>query len=122
MQIDYLGTGPYADYTQPGDMIRIGDLEIDCGAIQADSQIIVDICDDGAGGLAIGTGDGKAYVASIIVPARQYMEQEATDDAGNPVLDDDGNPVIERVALPFDINQVSLKLWTKTEQKQEEEV
>jgi len=90
--------------------------------MQDDSQAIVDICDDGAGGLVIGTDNGKAYVASIIVPARQYMEQEATDDAGNPVLDDDGNPVIERVALPFDINQVSLKLWPKTEQKQEEEV
>ncbi len=71
------------------------DLTINLKKRQADWDVHIDVCSDADNCLVIGTAAGRAFVAEIDIPARQYTETE------------DG----ESVAQPLDMDAVALSLW-----------
>jgi hypothetical protein len=122
MKLNYFGPGPYLEFFKNGTVLSRGDDVLDCAARQGDSQAIIDVCMNPAGGLKFGAdGDAEAYVANVIIPARQYKTQTVVDGAGSPVLNEDGSEQLEQVVLPLDMGQVVGNLWTIPEQKNENE-
>ena len=76
------------------------DLAIRCDTRQRDWPVHVDVCADDDGNLVIGVGTGRYYVAQIDIPATEYSETEA--EGGES----------ERTALPLDMSEVILTLWS----------
>jgi hypothetical protein len=74
--------------------ITFGDdeLTINLSKYERDEEVCIDICVDENGMLTIGQM-AKYYVAQVILPARQYSDEEHT----NPVT--------------FNINNATLILW-----------
>ena len=87
------------------------DLTVNLANRERDDKVHLDFCLDYMGGIVMGTGQGKVYVAEVDIPPRRYEEV----DVDNPDYDpDDPNsqPTIkQRVALPFDIDLCTLTLW-----------
>lgn len=122
MKLNYFGPGPYLEFFENGTVLSHGDDVLDCAAKQEDSQVTIDVCLNPAGELRFGAdGDAEAYVANVIIPARQYREQVLRDENGNAVLDSEDKEQIECVALPLDMGQVIGNLWTTPKQKNENE-
>lgn len=112
MKFNYFGPGPYLEFFRNGTVLSHDEHIIDCAALQGDSQVTVDVCMDPAGNLTLGAGGiSSAYVAQVIIPAKQYQEQVVRDKDGNPVPGEDGSEQIERVAIPLDMDQVIANLW-----------
>ena len=114
MQIEILDNGkPVIGYTENGTVVTIGGeggIAVDCAALQADAAVTVDICRDAAGNLVQGVSEGKAYVASLVIPPQEKSEQVQMEN-GEPVLDDSGSPVYEVVTAPVAMSKVRLVLW-----------
>jgi hypothetical protein len=122
MKLNYFGPGPYLEFFENGTVLSHGEDLFDCAAKQEDSQVSIDVCMNAAGELKFSAdGDAEAYVANVIIPARQYKSQGSVDGDGNPVLNQDGSQQVEQVALPLDMGQVVGNLWTIPEQKNESE-
>lgn len=68
---------------------------------QKDWPIHKDICMDADGNLTMGVGDGLFYVAEVDIPAREYQAQETAE----------GEEEAAPVALPLDMDKVTLTLW-----------
>jgi hypothetical protein len=75
------------------------DLTINLASREQDWPVHIDICFDEDRALVIGAAAGRAYVAEIDIPARQYTEEEI-----------DGE--IQRTPVPLDMDTVSLSLWS----------
>ena len=78
------------------------DLTINLAKRQEDYDVHIDICFDKDKNLVIGTAAGRAYVAEIDIPAREYIEHEpaAEDKEAEPPT-----------PVPLDMNNVTLSLW-----------
>ena len=94
MQIEYMQAGPYANVELDGSVLHVAGISIDISARQADSQVIIDITQQGAA-IVEGLGRQGSYVASILIPPKEYEDL----DTG------------ERRPLPLDTNRIGLKLW-----------
>ncbi len=114
MQKIYIGNGEYLEPTVDGTKVTLGSIQIDCAARQDRATVIVDICADGQGNLVEGAGAGRAYVASVIIPAQIVTETPQIEN-GEPILDDQGNQVYAQVAAPLDLAAVIVTLWPYTE-------
>ena len=112
MIVKKLGSGPWADYQINGAAVTIESLEIDCQAIQSEHPVVVDVCDDGAGNMVIGSEAGRRYVANLIVPPQNFHKEPTGE------TDIDGNPLYQRVAEPLDANKIKLNLWPRAEKKE----
>ena len=55
------------------------------------------------------TAAGRAYVAEIDIPKREYIEKEAEESVATDEGGMNGGPTME--AVPFDIDRVTLTLW-----------
>ena len=75
------------------------DLTINLASREQDWPVHIDICFDEDRALVIGAAAGRAYVAEIDIPARQYTEEEI-----------DGE--IQRTPVPLDMDTVTLSLWS----------
>ena len=75
------------------------DLTINLASREQDWPVHIDICFDEDRALVIGAAAGRAYVAEIDIPARQYTEEEI-----------DGE--IQRTPVPLDMDTVSLSHWS----------
>lgn len=75
------------------------DLTINLASREQDGPVHIDICFDEDRALVIGAAAGRAYVAEIDIPARQYTEEEI-----------DGE--IQRTPVPLDMDTVTLSLWS----------
>lgn len=84
----------YADFSIDGVVVSVGTATIDCGAMQDDSERIIDICAVDMGELVVGAENGKTYVLSCIIPPKQY---EIVDEQPAP--------------LPLDPDTIVIKLW-----------
>ena len=73
------------------------DLTINLAKRQKDDPEHIDVCFDRDGELVIGTAAGRAYVAEIDIPAREYTTPEGEDEQPEPV--------------PLDMDTVTLSLW-----------
>ena len=77
------------------------DLTINLKKRQEDWPVHIDVCFDADGCLVIGCAAGRAYVAELDIPAREYEE-------GEPDGEGDAVPV---VPVPLDMDKVTLSLW-----------
>lgn len=90
--------GPKIDYEVTGQKICFDDdLTINLKKREEDWPVHIDICFDRDKELVIGTAAGRAYVAEIDIPARQYEQGEGEEA-----------PV---VPVPLDMDKVTLSLW-----------
>ena len=74
------------------------DLTINLAKREEDWPVHIDVCYDEDRELVIGTAAGRAYVAQIDIPARQYTPGETEEDPPVPV--------------PLDLDNVTLSLWS----------
>lgn len=105
-------SGLHVEYNLNGTVITSGDMVVDLADRQGDSQVIVDVSVNVSSGesggiarLVEGIGGNRGYVASIVLPPRQY---ELVDSG---TFDSQGNPVFTRTALPMDTGKIAFKLW-----------
>lgn len=75
------------------------DLTINLASREQDWPVHIDICYDEDRALVIGAAAGRAYVAEIDIPARQYTEEEVDGET-------------QRVPVPLDMDTVTLTLWS----------
>ena len=79
------------------------DLTINLIKREEDWAVHIDICFDRDGDLVIGTAAGRAYVAEIDIPPREYIE------VPDPDAEEEGATKLEPV--PLDLDKVTLSLW-----------
>ena len=94
--------GPKIDYEVTGTKICFDDdLTINLKKREEDWAVHIDICFDADGNLVVGTAAGRAYVAEIDIPAREYIypEPEEGEDPEPPT------------PVPLDMDKVMLSLW-----------
>jgi len=77
------------------------DLSINLTKREQDWPVHIDICYDSDKELVIGTSAGRAYVAEIDIPARQYTYPET----------EEGEEPQPPVPVPLDMDTVTLSLW-----------
>ena len=75
------------------------DLTLNLASREQDWPVHIDICFDEDRALVIGAAAGRAYVAELDIPARQYTEEEIDDE-------------IQRTPVPLDMDTVTLSLWS----------
>ena len=98
MKVIQKNEGPKIDYEINGAKITFDDdLTINLAKRQDDFDVHIDVCYDRDGNLVIGTAAGRAYVAEIDIPAREYTKPETEEEQPEPV--------------PLDMEKVTLSLW-----------
>ena len=94
--------GSKIDYEVMGQKICFDDdLTINLKKREEDWAVHIDVCFDADGNLVVGTAAGRAYVAEIDIPAREYIYPE-------PVEGEDSEPP---TPVPLDMDKVTLSLW-----------
>lgn len=78
------------------------DLTINLVKREEDWPVHIDVCYDSDGNLVLGTAAGRAYVAEIDIPAREYIYPEPAEEGEEP---EPPTPV------PLDLDKVTLSLW-----------
>ena len=72
----------------------------------------VDICADEDRNLVIGVGKGRYYVAQVEIPPIAYVETEIEAAEGEDAMDGENRNSVKREALPLDMSEVTLTLWS----------
>ena len=98
MIVTHLNSGRKAEFTVDGTVLTIGSLSIDLQERQGDVQRVIDICLD-ATYATVQEGVGAWYVATIIIPPREYQLVE----------NDNGETSI--VPMSLDVSKVEIRLW-----------
>lgn len=78
------------------------DLTINLVKREQDWPVHIDICFDHDGELVIGTAAGRAYVAEIDIPAREYIYPDPAEE---------GEEQDPPIPVPLDLDKVTLSLW-----------
>lgn len=96
--------GPKINYATEETKLTLNDeIMLDLSKYEREFDVHIDICHNQFGMLVMGLGE--RYVAQIDIPAREYTyEQNGTDE--------EGNPKYEKVPVPFDMDKVTLTLWS----------
>ncbi len=94
---------PTAPFSVNGAVVSVAGVDIDCAAEQQDSDVIIEVRDNGG---KVEIGGSGSYLAIIRVPARKYENRDV--GVVDPVT---GEAVMERAALPLDRNEVVVTLW-----------
>nr|MBQ4453246.1 hypothetical protein [Clostridia bacterium] len=79
------------------------DLTINLMKREQDYPVHIDVCYDEDEELVIGTAAGRAYVAQIDIPAREYIYHDPEQEGEEP---EPPTPV------PLDLDKVTLSLWS----------
>lgn len=79
------------------------DLTINLASREQDWPVHIDICYDEDHALVIGAAVGRAYVAQVDIPARQYTEEE---------VEIEGESEIQRTPIDLDMDTVTLTIWS----------
>ncbi|MBR2941854.1 MAG: hypothetical protein IKB82_00495 [Clostridia bacterium] len=110
MNIIHKNEGPKIPYEVFGNKICFDDdLTINLAKREDDWPVHIDVCHDADGELVIGAAAGRAYVAEIDIPKREYIEVPAEEPVATGDEGMGGGPTMEPV--PFDIDRVTLTLW-----------
>lgn len=96
---------PIADFAVSGATISIAGTPIDCAALQADSQVLINVAKDKAGAVKLNPKSGGTCLAIIRIPAKQYQDVEGEPDPQT------GNPTFVRTEIPLDPNAIAVELW-----------
>ena len=78
------------------------DLTINLAKREEDWPVHIDVCYDEDENLVIGTAAGRAYVAQIDIPAREYTEEPDPEDPEQTI----------RTPVPLDLDKCTLSLWS----------
>ncbi len=76
------------------------DLTINLASREQDWPVHIDVCFDQDRALVLGVAAGRAYVAQIDIPERQYEDGEEVDGE------------VQRIPVPLDMSTVTLTLWS----------
>ncbi len=99
MIVNEKNAGAKIPYVVTGTKVSFDDdLTIKLASREQDWPVHIDICYDEAHALVIGAAAGRAYVAEVDIPERQYTEEEI-----------DGE--IQRTPVPLNMETVTLSLW-----------
>ena len=111
VQVIEKNPGTKIEWRQNGTKLIFGDddLTIKCATRQRDWLVHDDVCMDENGNLVIGVGVGRYYVAQVDIPEKQYVEV--------PDPDAEEKDATKREALPLDMGEVVLTLWSIEEFK-----
>lgn len=102
MRVIHLNEGPKAPFSVSGTVLTVDGVSIDLAERQRDIQTVIDIS-RGRDLQTAAEGVGAWYVATIVIPPRQYELVEDVDESGQAV---------QRLEpLPLDLSQVELRLW-----------
>ena len=118
VQVVVKNSGTKLDWKQSGNKLIFGDddLSIRCDTRQRDWPVQVDICADEDRNLVIGVGKGRYYVAQVEIPPIAYVETEIEaaegEDAAGGTMDGENRSSVKREALPLDMSEVTLILWS----------
>ncbi|GEA17482.1 AAA family ATPase [Moorella sp. E306M] len=104
MIITHLNEGPKAEYSLNGTVLTVHGVSVDLAARQRDVQTVIDIS-LGSDFATAAEGTGAWYVATIVIPPREY------DLVDTGQVDENGNPVMTPEPKPLDMNKVELRLW-----------
>lgn len=124
MKVINANEGPKIPYDVEGNKITFDDeIMLNLEKKEADADVHIDISTDDFGGLI--TGIGRDYVAQIDIPARAYEEipVEAEESEEAPTADSEENDGgmgasgdrIERIPIPFSMDNVTLTLFALRE-------
>lgn len=102
MIISHLNNGRKVEFTLDGTTLNIGSLSIDLQERQDDVQRVIDVCLDTTY-TTVQEGVGAWYVATIIIPPREYQL----------VKNDNGETNI--VPMSLNISKVEIRLWALPE-------
>lgn len=102
MIVTHLNSGRKAEFTVDGTVLTIGNLSIDLAKRQTDVQQVIDICLDN-GYTTMKEGVGAWYVATVIIPPKEYQIVENESGETNVV------------PMPLDMRKVEIRLWTLPE-------
>ena len=78
------------------------DLTINLAKREEDWAVHIDVCYDEDENLVLGTAAGRAYVAEIDIPAREYIYPEPAEE---------GEEQEPPTPVPLDLDKVTLSLW-----------
>lgn len=100
-----LQDGEHISYTYTKKSITFDeDISINLKNRERDEKVMIDVCEDEDGNLVIGVGEhAEKYVAQVEIPARQYAEEEGTDEQGKET--------VIRKPVDFDINNCTVYLF-----------
>ena len=101
MIISKVAAGETAAFSLRSGVLKIeGQVEIPLAERQEENERVIDVCLDNDL-LRVREGLGAWYVATVVVPAREYeyVEGETDEEPG------------ELVAIPLDTKKVKLVLW-----------
>lgn len=98
MRIVHLNEGPKAAFSLQGTVLTVDGVSIDLATRQRDVQTVIDIS-RGRDLQTAAEGVGAWYIATVVIPPRQYRLVE-TEDGG-----------VSLEPLPIDLSQVELRLW-----------
>ncbi len=113
----FMNEGTYIEYTTTKKSITLGDddLTINLKNREKDEDAMIDICLDRDGYLTTGiTRTTNRYVAQILIPARQYAEEEIDNpdyDPEKPESEDNPSKITTRTAVPFDTKNCTIYLY-----------
>lgn len=127
MKVINANEGPKIPYDVHGNKITFDDeIMLNLEKKEADADVHIDISTDDFGGLI--TGIGRDYVAQIDIPARTYDEipveaEEMPESVESPAEGDSGEiggmgasgGRIERIPIPFSMDNVTLTLFALRE-------
>ncbi|OQP06857.1 hypothetical protein B1690_05975 [Geobacillus sp. 46C-IIa] len=102
MIVTHLNSGRKVNFTIDEDVLSIGNLSINLQERQRDVQHVIDISLDGAYA-TLQEGVGAWYVATIIIPPKEYQ------------LVEDGDSEMNMVSMPLDLSKVEIRLWSLPE-------
>ena len=102
MIITHLNSGRKAEFTLEGTTLNIGSLSIDLQERQGNVQRVIDICLDTTYA-TVQEGVGAWYVATIIIPPREYQ------------LVKNDNDETSIVPTSLDVSKVEIRLWALPE-------
>lgn len=90
-----------------------GDLMFNVSKKERDYGVVIDICQDYTGGLVMGTETGDRYIAQVVIPAREYTENETENPNYNPDAEGgtESPTITERTPVPFSMDNCELRLW-----------
>ncbi len=110
MNVIEMNEGPKIEYEVTGNKICFDDdLTINLAKREADDPVEIDVCSDEDGNLVIGSAAGRAYVAQISIPAREYEDVEVEAEGNEE--DEEPETIAERRPVPFNIDRCTLALW-----------
>lgn len=102
MQIVNINNGPKVGYSLNGNILTIGDLEIDLASRQKDFEVTVDVSRTESGDIVEGVG--YAYVANIIIPPRSYTVESSQTGS-------DAFTQKTKTPKPFNPAKATIQLW-----------